>query len=68
MHAAGLWEDGDVHDDHWWVDDRLEEIQPVAFWMDVLVAKGHLVAKRKGHGKFEYWAVQFGPWPGECVM
>ncbi len=31
MHVAGLWKDGDVHDDHWWIDDRLEEIQPSGF-------------------------------------
>ena len=68
MHSAGLWEDGVVHDEHWWVDDQLEKIQLVAFWMDVLVAEGCLVAKRMGDGKFRYRAAQFGPWSGLSVM
>ena len=68
MHVAGLWEDGHVHDEHWWVDDRFEKIQLVAFWMDVLVAKGCVVALRMADGQFRYRAAEFGPWAQPRVI
>lgn len=68
MHVARLWEEGHVHDKHWWVDDLFEQIQLVGFWMDVPVAKGCVVAMQMADGQFRYRTAEFGPRPGEDVI
>lgn len=68
MNVAGLWDDDRVHHEHWWVDNQFETIQPMAFWLDVLVADGSLVAKRMGNGRFRYWTAGFGPRSHRVLM
>ena len=68
MHAAGLWEDWCVHDQHWWVDDSYEKIERMGLWLDVLVGTGYLVAKRMEDGEFGYCPAQYAPVSKEEVM
>ena len=51
MHGSGLWENGFVHDDHWFRGDRYATM---IFWTDTLVATGQIVAKRSEDGQFLY--------------
>lgn len=58
MHKAGLWEEGGfVHSDHWF-DENVHS--SVAFWIDLLVGLGMLLAKADGNGRFLYQAVDQG--------
>jgi hypothetical protein len=53
MHRAGLWEEGGfVHSDHWF--DENGYYSSVAFWVDLLVGLGKLLAKPDGNGSFWY--------------
>jgi hypothetical protein len=55
MHKSGLWEEGDlVHSDHWF---RGNCYSTTAFWVDVLVGLGMVIAEPVANGDFRYRAV-----------
>jgi hypothetical protein len=54
MHKSGLWEGDSVHSDHWLQGNCYVS---TAFWADVLVGLGMVVAEPAGTGDFRYWAV-----------
>jgi hypothetical protein len=56
MRLAGLWTATNVKSDHWLAEDG-HTILSAAFWTDVLVAEGLLIAQPEG-STIRYWAVK----------
>jgi len=56
MRVAGLWTATKVKFDHWLAEDG-DTIVSAAFWTDLLVAEGLLIAQPEG-STIRYWAVK----------
>jgi hypothetical protein len=65
MHGSGLWENGFVHDDHWFRGDRYATM---IFWTDTFVATGQIVVKRSADGQFLYRMRETAPEVERYVM